>query len=204
MRSNRNRQSFSLQPNLLALAFAALLSGVITMAGIDFAMSATNGSSSARSFRKAYAVLMHPRCMNCHPAGDHPLVGDKSMSHPMNIKRGPEGMGTKGLLCSGCHQEKNLPGAHTPPGAPGWQLPTADLPMVFQTRTPKQLCEQLKDPARNGNRDLNQVLEHVREAPLVLWAWDPGDGRTPVPVSHEQFVKDMTDWVKKGAACPEK
>ncbi|HEX9129149.1 MAG TPA: hypothetical protein VF850_08315 [Gemmatimonadaceae bacterium] len=27
------------------------------------------------AFRAAYTVLMHPRCMNCHPAGQAPLQG---------------------------------------------------------------------------------------------------------------------------------
>jgi hypothetical protein len=145
---------------------------------------------------------LHPRCVNCHPVGDSPLIGDASRPHPMRVRRGPEGMGKDGLFCSTCHQEKNLPGAHMPPGAPGWQLPTKDTPMVFEKRTPRELCLQLKDPAQNGDRTLSQVLEHVRDAPIVLWGWHPGEGRTAVPVPHDQFVRHVADWVEKGAACP--
>jgi hypothetical protein len=65
------------------------------------------------------------------------------------------------------------------------------------------ICEHFKDPSQNGGRNLDQIIEHVRETPLVLWGWNPGDGRTPVPISHDDFVRDMTDWVKHGAACPE-
>jgi hypothetical protein len=78
-----------------------------------------------------------------------------------------------------------------------------DLPMVFEKRTPRQLCEQLKDPAQNGGRNLDQVLAHVREAPLVLWGWNPGNRRTPAPGSHDEFVRVMREWVIRGAACPE-
>jgi hypothetical protein len=65
---------------------------------------------------------------------------------------------------------------------------SVDMPMVFEKKTPRQLSEQLKDPARNGSRSPAEVVEHVRQAPLVPWAWHPGEGRTPVPMPHEEFV----------------
>jgi hypothetical protein len=170
--------------------------------GEAFAASSKDQAASAAAFAKAYQVLLHPRCMNCHPAGDRPLVGDKSQPHPMHVERGPSGMGKNGLFCGTCHQQKNLQGKDLPPGAPEWELPPADTPMVFEKKTPRQLCEQLKDPAQNGSRSPSQVVDHVRDAPLVLWGWHPGEGRTPVPMPHEEFVSLMTEWAKKGAACP--
>ncbi len=167
------------------------------------AQTSGNVSASAVGFTEASKVFLHPRCVNCHPRGDAPLIGDNSRPHPMRVRRGPEGMGENGMRCSGCHQAKNLPGPHLPPGAPGWQLPPRDTPMVFEKRTPRELCLQLKDPAQNGNRTPEEILEHVREAPIVLWGWDPGQGRTPVSVPHQTFVNQMTEWVKTGAACPE-
>jgi hypothetical protein len=160
-------------------------------------------AAAAAAFLKASAILRHPRCLNCHPAGERPLVTDRSVPHPMHVERGPLGMGKNGLWCSSCHQEKNLQGEHLPPGAPEWELPPADMPMVFENRTPRQLCEQLKDPARNGGRSPADVVQHVREAPLVLWGWHPGEGRTPVPMPHADFVKLMSQWADNGAACPE-
>ncbi len=168
-----------------------------------YAQGQENSAASAKTFLMASRVLLSPRCLNCHPDGDRPLVGDQSRPHPMNIERGPDGLGVAGLPCSGCHQDKNLPGNHTPPGAPDWHLPTKEMPMVFQNRTPHQICEHLKDPSQNGGRNLDQIVEHVREAPLVLWGWNPGDGRTPVPMSHDEFVRLMTEWVAKGGHCPE-
>ncbi len=91
----------------------------------EFAYAQTQDpSASSAAFFEASQVLLHPRCLNCHPEGDRPLVGDKSRPHPMNIERGPNGMGIAGLSCSGCHQDKNLSGEHSPPGAPDWRLPT--------------------------------------------------------------------------------
>ena len=167
-----------------------------------YAQSGEDPTAAAGAFLKASRVLLHPRCVNCHPAGDRPLVGDQSLPHPMHVVRGPQGLGRNGLWCSGCHSEKNTRGENMPPGAPEWQLPSSDTPMVFEKRTPRQLCEQLKDPTRNGSRSPAEVLEHVRQAPLVRWGWQPGDGRTPAPLTHEEFVKLISEWVEKGAACP--
>ncbi len=192
---------------MVALSFvwiiAHVLSGGSPQNGLVLAQTIEDPSGSARAFAGAYKVFLNPRCMNCHPAGDVPLQGDRSRPHFMSVKRGPEGMGENGVWCGTCHQDRNLPGPHMPPGAPGWQLPTRDLPMVFEKKTPRELCLQFKDPARNGNRNVREMLDHVRAAPIVLWGWNPGDGRAPVPISHDEFVKNMTEWVEKGAACPE-
>lgn len=120
----------------------------------------------------------------------------------MDVKRGSDGMGKNGLWCSTCHQNENLPGEHMPPGAPGWELPPEDMPMVFEKISPRELCEHFKDPAQNGGRNPAEVVEHVRTAPLVLWGWDPGEGRTPVLMPHQEFVENMAEWADKGAACP--
>ncbi len=90
-----------------------------------------------------------------------------------------------------------------PPGAIIWRLPPPKMPMIFQGRSPHQLCEQLKDPARNGGRTLQQIIEHVSTDKLVGWGWDPGEGRTLPPLSREEFARDVKQWVEKGAACPE-
>ncbi len=168
-----------------------------------YAQTPEERAASAKAFLAASQVFFNPRCVNCHPAGDAPLQGDQSRPHAMLVKRGPGGMGKAAMECSTCHQATNLAGAHMPPGAPGWQLPPEDMPMVFEKKTPHELCTQLKDPALNGNRTPSEVVEHVRTAPLVLWGWTPGAGRAPVPMAHDLFVQYMTEWLEKGAACPE-
>jgi mono/diheme cytochrome c family protein len=168
-----------------------------------YAQGKDNPDAARKAFLRACKVFMHPRCVNCHPRGDRPLQGDDSHPHSMHVVRGPEGLGKNGLLCSTCHQEENLPGAHMPPGALGWELPPANMPMVFEKITPRVLCEHLKDPAQNGRRSPEELIEHVNSTPIVLWGWDPGEGRTPVPVPHDEFVKDVREWVENGAACPE-
>jgi hypothetical protein len=206
MKSRANREHKKWGPPLLGILLASTLFVLHEQGGRNqrFARAQTQDdrSASAKAFLTASRVFLHPRCVNCHPEGDHPLTGDQSRLQPMNIERGPDGMGIAGLSCSGCHQDKNLSGEHSPPGAPEWHLPTRKMPMVFQNMTPRQICEHLKDPAQNGGRNPDQIIEHVREAPLVLWGWNPGDGRTPVPMSHDEFVQAMTEWVTKSAACP--
>src|SRR5262245_7592385 len=71
---------------------------------------------SAAAFLEAYKVFMHPRCMNCHPAGDAPLQGDDSHPHAQLVTRGPDGKGKYAMKCSACHQDHNLPGENMPPG----------------------------------------------------------------------------------------
>jgi hypothetical protein len=171
--------------------------------GVAWAEAKGDADASAKAFLKAYPVFLDPRCVNCHPMGDHPLQGNDSRPHAMDIKRGPEGVGKNGLWCVTCHQSEGLPGAHMPPAVPGWQLPPRHTPMVFENQSPRKLCEHFKDPAQNGGRSPEEVVDHVKEAPLVLWGWNPGEGRTPVHVPHQEFVKYMSEWARDGAACPE-
>src|SRR3990170_1012011 len=63
--------------------------------------------ASVQAFEEVYKVLMSPRCMNCHPAGDIPLQGDDSHLHTMFPKRGKEGKGVYAMKCSNCHQPTN-------------------------------------------------------------------------------------------------
>jgi mono/diheme cytochrome c family protein len=159
--------------------------------------------ASREAFLAAYKVLMHPRCMNCHPSGDVPLQGDDSHPHAQNVQRGKDGKGKYALKCANCHQETNLPGAHMPPGNPNWHLPPPETKMVFQGKSPAELARQLKDPKLNGGKTLEQILQHVSEDKLVLAGWDPGEGRTKPPLSHAEFAAKMREWIEKGAAIPE-
>lgn len=162
---------------------------------------AKDSIASLAAYKVVYKVLMSPRCMNCHPAGDVPLQGDDSHLHTMSPQRGKDGKGLYAMKCSNCHQPQNTPGLHTPPGNPKWQLPPADMKMVFEGRTPSQLAKQILDPEHNGHKDMKHLLEHADDT-LVLSAWHPGEGRTLPPVSHAAFKKAWTTWLTKGAVVP--
>lgn len=167
----------------------------------DNAVINKDSVESVKAFMQVYKVLMSPRCMNCHPAGDVPLQGDDSHLHKMFPKRGKDGKGVYAMKCANCHQPENLPGLHKPPGNPDWHLPPADMKMVFQGKTPRQLAKQLVDPKQNGNKSKQKLLEHAHDG-LVVAGWNMGEGRKMPPMSHEEFVKVWTEWINKGAYAP--
>lgn len=159
--------------------------------------------ASVKAFTAVYKVLMSPRCMNCHPQGDIPLQGDDSHLHTMFPKRGVEGKGVLAMKCANCHQPANTPGLHTPPGNPNWHLPPADMKMVFEGKTPRQLAKQLVDPNMDGHKDMKKLIEHADDG-LVKAGWNPGEGRSLPPMSHAAFKKAWLTWLSTGAYAPKK
>ena len=96
---------------------------------------------------------------------------------------------------------ENTPGLHTPPGNPKWQLPPADMKMVFQGRTPHQLALQIMDYNKNGHKNKEQLLEHARDT-LVKAGWNMGEGRMPPPLAYNDFLKVWDTWISKGGYAP--
>ncbi|CAM3755867.1 hypothetical protein [Sphingobacterium prati] len=156
---------------------------------------------SVAAFSKVYSVLISPRCVNCHPAGDVPLQGDDSHLHTMFPQRGKDGKGILTMKCTNCHQPENTPGTHTPPGSPNWHLPPADMKMVFEGKSPRELAKQIMDPTKNGNKDMKALIAHADDE-LVKWGWQPGEGRTLPPLSHREFKEAWITWLKNGAYAP--
>ena len=181
---------------VIAAAFGGILAA--TKARVQ------SGPDALKDFAVVQRVLQHPRCQNCHIPGDAPLQFDEGRVHAQNIRRGPDGKGALGLPCATCHAAKNPPvsyGAHMPPGAPNWHLPPPERKMVFIGLTAGDLCRVIKDPAKNGGRDMAALLKHVGEDKLVLWGWSPGVGRAPVDVPHDEFVAAFRRWADAGAPC---
>jgi hypothetical protein len=165
---------------------------------------APSPSGAVAAFESIVTVLRNPRCLNCHSTGDFPRQGDDGHRHAMDVRRAPDGTGVTAEKCSTCHQDHNLAGEHLPPGAPNWHLPPADTPMIWQGLTDRGVCEQLKDPAQNGHRSLNDLVQHFSTDKLVAWGWNPGPGRAPVPMPREELVAKVKTWVGGGAPCPAK
>jgi hypothetical protein len=161
-------------------------------------------SQPANPFLRIATVLQHPRCLNCHPRGDHPLIGSSGHPHPMQITRGVDDKGAVAARCYACHRDENNEVTGLP-GAPHWQL--APVSMGWQGLAPGELCTVLKNPQLNGNRSLADLVQHMDEDKLVQWAWNPGkdiDGkaREPVPIPHAEFVSLVKEWVALGGVCP--
>jgi hypothetical protein len=165
----------------------------------SFASIADTDARSAAMFTELGKVLTHPRCINCHPAGDRPRQGDLSRLHQPPVVRGVDGHGLPAMRCSICHANANFePGRM--PGHPEWHL--APREMAWEGKTVAQICAQIKDPARNGGRKPEELIHHIGEDTLVGWAWTPGAGRSPAPGTQKQAGALVEAWVKSGAACP--
>jgi len=165
----------------------------------SFAGIADTAARSAALFTELGKVLTHPRCVNCHPAGDRPLQGEMGRLHQPPVQRGTDGHGLPAMRCSMCHQQANFDPARVP-GHAEWHL--APREMAWERRTLGEICAQLKDPARNGGRSLDDLVHHIGEDTLVGWAWMPGYGRQPAPGTQKEAGALVEAWVKTGALCP--
>ena len=78
---------------LLLLICAAAAAGFLSCAAGQavHSQAAPDDAGARKAFLEASAVLFHPRCQNCHPAGDAPTIREDMQPHPFNVKRGPDG-----------------------------------------------------------------------------------------------------------------
>jgi len=186
-------------------AFAGVLLGMAVTApamALERKPKVDPAPPGRKVFLEIALVLQSPRCQNCHPAADAPLQTDAGHQHAMLVKRGPDGRGIGAMRCSNCHMTTNNPDPNGPPGAPNWHLPPAATPMVFEGRTPDELCRAIKDPRQNGGKDRQQLVHHLTTDSLVLWGWNPGVGRTLPPLSQPEFARVVHEWAEAGAPCP--
>jgi hypothetical protein len=154
---------------------------------------------SAALFVELGKVLTSPRCLNCHPVGDRPRQGEQGRLHQPPVTRGADGHGLAALRCPVCHGKTNFDPGRVP-GHPEWHL--APREMGWEGRTLAEICEQIKDPARNGNRSLQDLIHHIGTDTLVGWAWAPGYGRQPAPGTQKEAGALTEAWVQTGAVCP--
>lgn len=198
-------------PALFFGATAAVLATLAVAAGSEeglrgpdaFSGVADETTRSAALFTEMGKVLQHPRCLNCHPSGDTPLQGDAMTPHTPPVQRGEDGLGVAGMRCFTCHGAENVAFLGRPGSIPGhesWHL--APRSMAWVGRSLAEICAQIKDPARNGERSLEEIHAHLAEDGLVGWGWHPGDGRTPAPGTQERLGQLTRAWIDSGAHCP--
>jgi hypothetical protein len=175
-------------------------------AATDFDSIADDAERSRALFEEAGKVIQHPRCVNCHPAGDQPLQGMQMTVHQPPVSRGEGDIGAPGMMCGACHGEANVEVVgqadtiKSIPGHPLWHV--APIEMAWVGKTLGEICQQLKDPARNGGKTVDQIVDHMAEDSLVGWGWEPGAGREPVPGSQQVFGELIRRWAETGADCP--
>jgi hypothetical protein len=158
-----------------------------------------SGIAGLQAFSGIAEVLRNPRCLNCHPTGNSPRQGDDRHLHANLVRRGPDDRGATGMPCNTCHQTQNNDASGVP-GKPNWHL--APLSMGWEGLSDHDLCETLKDPRRNGGRDLAALTDHMAHDPLVDHGWNPGADRKPIPIPREELVRLTETWARAGAPCP--
>ncbi len=196
---------------LLAILAAALVAGAAFAAGekvkIDPPAAATTAEGLA-AFERIYEVASHPRCSNCHVGSDNipmwsgPSYG-RTRPHGMNINAGESRIGAEYLLCSTCHAYRETGLVDTPHAAPqvaaDWQL--APVEAEWFGKSSIEICQQLRDPERNGGRGMLELAAHLDHDVILHWAWNPGGGREPAPHSLQEHVNDILTWGVAGFPC---
>jgi hypothetical protein len=166
--------------------------------------SAARAQSSAEAFAAIAPVFQSPRCLNCHTNTAFPRQGDDRHRHTMNVARGASGHGVPAQPCTMCHQRANQAASGVPGADEDWHL--APLSMGWEGLSVSELCAHLKDPARNGGRSGEAVVDHLATN-LVRWAWDAGADRSgkprrAPPLAYAEFVRLARLWVSGGGQCP--
>ena len=86
------------------------------------------------------------------------------------------------------------------PGHPHWHL--APREMAWEGKTLGEICAQIKDPARNGGRSLEELVHHIGDR----HAGRLGLGARLRPQAGARHAKGagalVEAWVKTGAVCP--
>jgi hypothetical protein len=162
-----------------------------------FAAISDPGERSRAIFSEVAKVLTHPRCINCHPATNRPTQGNDKHPH--------QPLATRDTPCVTCHTDRNftlheVASYRSIPGHPRWM--TAPIEMAWEGKSVGEICRQIKDPDRNGGRNLSLVHEHLAHDDLVAWGWQPGAGRDPAPGSQALLGELVQAWIDTGALCP--
>lgn len=160
---------------------------------------------------RIYEVASHPRCSNCHvgpsnlPMWSGPSYG-KARPHGMNVNAGESRIGVETILCSTCHTTKsedwenaNATAHMAPRVAASWRLPPVEAEWFGKSSL--EICQQLRDPARNGDRDFMALAAHLEHDVILHWAWNPGGGREAAPYSLQEHVNDLLIWGVGGQPC---
>lgn len=192
---------------------ALLVAAIPVLAEVDINPPTTaTQEEGLDAWTRIYEVASHPRCANCHTGeSDRPMWSGPSYGvtrpHGMNIQAGDSRIGAEYIQCSTCHttKDENWDNANQMPHAAPrvamfWQL--APVEADWFGKSSIEICEQLRDPERNGDRDMIELAEHLDHDLILHWAWNPGGGREPAPYSLQEHIDDILVWGVAGMPCP--
>lgn len=178
----------------------------------NFLPGSVTKDEGLRYWRKFHEVASHPRCSNCHVGPDNiPMWSGSSYGetrpHGMKINAGKSRIGAETLLCAACHTSLKKPNPaanaplHSPPKVTGiWGL--APVSAAWFGMSSNHICNQIKDPQRNGNRSIRDVAAHLGHDAVLRWAWSPGGNREPPPRTLQEAMDNLMKWAAAGAPCP--
>jgi hypothetical protein len=184
----------------VATALILLLSAPLFAEGENVTITPPEDGSISRqdglaAWARIYEVASHPRCSNCH-------VGADNRPHGMNVNAGDSRIGAEYVQCSTCHAYRedvnDMPHA-APQVAMNWRLAPVEAEWFGKSST--EICEQLRDPERNGDRDHLELANHLDHDLILHWAWNPGGGREAAPLSLQEHVNDILAWGVAGFPC---
>ncbi|MEL6133015.1 MAG: hypothetical protein AAFR59_06580 [Bacteroidota bacterium] len=163
----------------------------------------TTDDESLTAFNKMMDVLTHQRCLNCHPSDNVPKQGEDSHPHRFDITR--ENASGAATNCNTCHQASNNDFSGVP-GAPEWSL--APHSMRWEGLSRIEIAQSMMNRANNGNRSAADIMHHLTEHELVLWAWEPGidaagNERELPPVPKDEYIAAVKKWIELGAVIPQ-
>ena len=196
---------------LSSLAFAADPVGTNRVIN-DFAEGSISEAEGLENWQKFYEIASHPRCSNCHVGADNkpiwsgPSYG-KTRVHGMNINAGESRIGAETVPCSTCHttllkpdENANAAAHQAPRVAANWAL--APVEAEWHGKSSSYVCNQLKDPERNGERTIREVAGHLEHDVILHWAWNPGGDRESAPYSLQESMDFLMKWAAAGTPCP--
>jgi hypothetical protein len=180
----------------------------LALAGAPLAAQQTGVSDETgrAAWDRIFGVLSHPRCSNCHVAGDQPMWAGLGYGpdapHGMNIRADGSRIGAESIPCRTCHVSSgaanNTP--HAPPHiADAWRLPPPE--MAWLGKSGFGVCQQLRNPGTNDGNDVAGLVDHVGGSEFVRWGFTPGAGRSAPEGSIAQLARDLALWGAAGSPC---
>ena len=165
----------------------------------EFEAIGDKAERSRAMFTEIAKVLTHPRCMNCHPAGEHALQGAGREHNPQVWRHNAE-TGAIGTTCSACHTEANVTlheGASykSIPGHPRWEL--APKSMAWEGKSIGDICRQVKDVTATAGAT-SRCCTSI--SPRTIWS--PGAGIRARAVSGRRARrKKPASWSRHGSTA---
>ena len=167
---------------------------------------ADQAERSRALFNEVAKVVTHPRCMNCHPAGEHPTQGNDQHEHMPPTCAARPASASPGVLLGLPHREELHAGRHRRDATRAFRAIRAGSSRRSRWRGRASRSARSASSSRTRSataaRSLALLHEHFAKDDLVAWGWAPGEGREPAPGTQQQLGELAQAWIDTGAECP--